>query len=152
MQDLLLLMAQYHRVHVLWIPYEKTIHVITQPQPQCQSLHGNHEAVINLYHGIQHHPAGSRDGYLQPRGDSCKCQHGGTGSSSSSSRVHAVGSNWLVDHFAQAETYTKKDPYTYSYHKITTLGEFIDMVDDEDIIGNNLKSPGIWTKTPQFIK
>jgi hypothetical protein len=65
---------------------------------------------------------------------------------------HVYVSNLLVDHLAQAETYTQKDPYAYSYHKITTLGEFIDMVDDEDVIGNNLESPGIRTETPQFIK
>jgi len=34
----------------------------------------------------------------------------------------------------------------------TTLGEFIDIVNDEDVIGNNLESPGIRTETPQFIK
>jgi hypothetical protein len=61
-------------------------------------------------------------------------------------------SHLLVDHFARAETYTKKDPYAYSYHKIATLGEFIDMADKEDVVGNNLESPGIRTETPQFIK
>jgi hypothetical protein len=61
-------------------------------------------------------------------------------------------SNRLVDHFARAKTYSKKNLYAYSSHKITTLGEFIDMVDDEDVIGNNLESPGIRTETPQFIK
>jgi hypothetical protein len=61
-------------------------------------------------------------------------------------------SNRLVDHFARAETYNKEDPYAYSYHKTTTLGKFIDMVDDVDVIGNNLESPGIRNETPQFIK
>jgi hypothetical protein len=61
-------------------------------------------------------------------------------------------SNRLVDHFARAKTYNKKDPYAYSYHKTATLGEFLDMVDEEDVIGNNLESPGIRTETPQFIK
>jgi hypothetical protein len=62
------------------------------------------------------------------------------------------GSNRLVDHIARAETYNKEDPYAYSYHMSTTLGEFLDMVNDEDVIGNNLESPGIQTETPQFIK
>jgi len=52
----------------------------------------------------------------------------------------------------RAATYTLPDPYNAEYHLSTTLGEFLDMSQKPDVMGNNLESPSVRTETPQFVQ
>jgi hypothetical protein len=59
---------------------------------------------------------------------------------------------YFSDHMLQAGSYSKADPHSTPFPKDTTLGEFVDMGSNPNIIGNVLESPCLLPEVPKFVR